>query len=151
MDMRFLGYSLCPENCCLTPLFLACNTLFSLFMDEILIFFQNRFEEQEAPGSRSFFTEIIASISDVKFARDGRYLLSRDYMSLKVLNFLYFCTASQNIYTTFYLLICSLQIILGYYGEWFMHHMFLIACIPKAIIYSVDILVTWWDLLNVNK
>ncbi|XP_047961258.1 serine/threonine protein phosphatase 2A 55 kDa regulatory subunit B beta isoform-like isoform X4 [Salvia hispanica] len=42
------------------------------------------FEEQEAPGSRSFFTEIIASISDVKFARDGRYLLSRDYMSLKL-------------------------------------------------------------------
>ncbi|KAL8537715.1 hypothetical protein ACS0TY_012748 [Phlomoides rotata] len=42
------------------------------------------FEEQEAPGSRSFFTEIIASISDVKFARDGRYLLSRDYMTLKL-------------------------------------------------------------------
>lgn len=44
----------------------------------------NRFEEQEAPGSRSFFTEIIASISDIKFAKDGRYILSRDYMTLKV-------------------------------------------------------------------
>ncbi|KAK6128028.1 hypothetical protein DH2020_038231 [Rehmannia glutinosa] len=44
----------------------------------------NIFEEQEAPGSRSFFTEIIASISDVKFARDGRYILSRDYMTLKL-------------------------------------------------------------------
>ena len=43
-----------------------------------------RFEEQEAPGSRSFFTEIIASISDIKFAKDGRYILSRDYMTLKV-------------------------------------------------------------------
>ncbi|XP_051134928.1 serine/threonine protein phosphatase 2A 55 kDa regulatory subunit B beta isoform-like [Andrographis paniculata] len=42
------------------------------------------FEQQEAPGSRSFFTEIIASISDIKFARDGRYLLSRDYMTLKL-------------------------------------------------------------------
>ncbi|KAL9247409.1 hypothetical protein vseg_020844 [Gypsophila vaccaria] len=42
------------------------------------------FEEQEAPGSRSFFTEIIASISDIKFARDGRYILSRDYMTLKL-------------------------------------------------------------------
>ncbi|CAI0462182.1 unnamed protein product [Linum tenue] len=42
------------------------------------------FEEQEAPGSRSFFTEIIASISDIKFAKDGRYLLSRDYMTLKL-------------------------------------------------------------------
>jgi hypothetical protein len=44
----------------------------------------NRFEEHEAPGSRSFFTEIIASISDIKFSRDGRYILSRDYMTLKV-------------------------------------------------------------------
>ncbi|GMI93739.1 hypothetical protein like AT1G17720 [Hibiscus trionum] len=42
------------------------------------------FEEPEAPGSRSFFTEIIASISDIKFAKDGRYILSRDYMTLKL-------------------------------------------------------------------
>ncbi|KAL7162598.1 hypothetical protein ACSBR2_042982 [Camellia fascicularis] len=42
------------------------------------------FEEQEAPGSRSFFTEIIASISDIKFGKDGRYILSRDYMTLKL-------------------------------------------------------------------
>ncbi|KAB1218448.1 Serine/threonine protein phosphatase 2A 55 kDa regulatory subunit B beta isoform [Morella rubra] len=41
------------------------------------------FEEQEAPGSRSFFTEIIASISDIKFGKNGRYILSRDYMTLK--------------------------------------------------------------------
>ncbi|CAN4086915.1 unnamed protein product [Withania somnifera] len=42
------------------------------------------FEEQEAPGSRSFFTEIIASISDIKFSKDGRYILGRDYMTLKL-------------------------------------------------------------------
>ncbi|PSR96903.1 Serine/threonine protein like [Actinidia chinensis var. chinensis] len=42
------------------------------------------FEEQEAPGSRSFFTEVIASISDIKFGKDGRYILSRDYMTLKL-------------------------------------------------------------------
>ncbi|XP_010540074.1 PREDICTED: serine/threonine protein phosphatase 2A 55 kDa regulatory subunit B beta isoform isoform X2 [Tarenaya hassleriana] len=42
------------------------------------------FEEPEAPGSRSFFTEIIASISDIKFSKDGRYVLSRDYMTLKL-------------------------------------------------------------------
>ncbi|KAE8688548.1 hypothetical protein F3Y22_tig00110963pilonHSYRG00038 [Hibiscus syriacus] len=41
------------------------------------------FEEPVAPGSRSFFAEIIASISDIKFAKDGRYILSRDYMTLK--------------------------------------------------------------------
>ena len=42
------------------------------------------FEQHEAPGSRSFFTEIIASISDIKFSMDGRHILSRDYMTLKV-------------------------------------------------------------------
>ena len=46
-----------------------------------------RFEEREAPGSRSFFTEIIASISDIKFGKDGRHILSRDYMTLKVITF----------------------------------------------------------------
>ncbi|KAJ4896657.1 Serine/threonine protein phosphatase 2A 55 kDa regulatory subunit B alpha isoform [Raphanus sativus] len=42
------------------------------------------FEEPEAAGPKSFFTEIIASVSDIKFAREGRYLLSRDYMTLKL-------------------------------------------------------------------
>eukprot|EP00270_Netrium_digitus_P004633 TRINITY_DN15903_c0_g2_i1.p1 TRINITY_DN15903_c0_g2~~TRINITY_DN15903_c0_g2_i1.p1 ORF type:complete len:355 (-),score=76.34 TRINITY_DN15903_c0_g2_i1:265-1329(-) len=42
------------------------------------------FEEQEPPGSRSFFSEIIASISDIKFTRGGRYILSRDYMTMKL-------------------------------------------------------------------
>ncbi|MBA0564649.1 hypothetical protein Golob_009574 [Gossypium lobatum] len=42
------------------------------------------FEEQDDPGTRSFFTEIIASISDIKFAKDGRHILSRDYMTLKL-------------------------------------------------------------------
>nr|CAB3477526.1 unnamed protein product [Digitaria exilis] len=44
----------------------------------------NSFEQHEAPGSRSFFTEIIASISDIKFSKDGRHILSRDYMTLKL-------------------------------------------------------------------
>ncbi|WFD35573.1 protein phosphatase 2A regulatory subunit cdc55 [Malassezia cuniculi] len=42
------------------------------------------FEEEEDPASRSFFSEIISSISDVKFSHDGRYILSRDYLTLKV-------------------------------------------------------------------
>jgi len=40
--------------------------------------------EEEDPSNRSFFSEIISSISDVKFSRDGRYILSRDYLSLKI-------------------------------------------------------------------
>ena len=42
------------------------------------------FEEAEDPANRSFFSEIISSISDVKFSRSGRYMLSRDYLSVKV-------------------------------------------------------------------
>lgn len=38
----------------------------------------------EDPTNRSFFSEIISSISDVKFSRDGRYILSRDYLTLKL-------------------------------------------------------------------
>lgn len=43
------------------------------------------FEEEEGDStSKSFFSEIISSISDVKFSHDGRYLLSRDYLTLKI-------------------------------------------------------------------
>ncbi|CAL5361990.1 unnamed protein product [Camellia sinensis] len=42
------------------------------------------FRDGESRGSKSFFTEIIASISDIKFSTDGRHILSRDYMNLKV-------------------------------------------------------------------
>ncbi len=42
------------------------------------------YEEEEDPTNRSFFSEIISSISDVKFSRDGRYILARDYLSLRI-------------------------------------------------------------------
>lgn len=42
------------------------------------------FDSPELPGTKSFFSEIIASISDIKFSRDGRFLLSRDYLNLKL-------------------------------------------------------------------
>jgi serine/threonine-protein phosphatase 2A regulatory subunit B len=42
------------------------------------------FEEPEDPANRSFFSEIISSISDVKFSHSGRYLITRDYLSVKV-------------------------------------------------------------------
>src|SRR5690606_37629154 len=34
--------------------------------------------------SNSFFSEIVGSVSDVKFSPDGRYLLTRDYLSMQV-------------------------------------------------------------------
>jgi len=43
------------------------------------------FEITEDTADRSFFSEIIASISDVKFAgENGRYIVSRDYLTLKI-------------------------------------------------------------------
>ena len=44
-----------------------------------------RLQHGESSGLKSFFTEIVSSISDIKFASDGRHLLSRDYMNLKVI------------------------------------------------------------------
>ncbi|KAK9461618.1 WD40-repeat-containing domain protein [Lipomyces oligophaga] len=42
------------------------------------------FEEEEDPRERSFFSEIISSISDVRFSSDGRYIVSRDYLTVKI-------------------------------------------------------------------
>jgi serine/threonine-protein phosphatase 2A regulatory subunit B len=43
------------------------------------------FQEPEQPSTnKSFFSEIIASVSDVKFSKDGRYIFSRDFLTLKV-------------------------------------------------------------------
>lgn len=44
-----------------------------------------KLEEPDHTSTRSsFFSEIIASISDVKFSPDGRYILTRDYMNLRL-------------------------------------------------------------------
>ncbi|EGE09583.1 protein phosphatase PP2A regulatory subunit B [Trichophyton equinum CBS 127.97] len=45
---------------------------------------QKQFEQEEDITSRSFFSEIISSISDVRFSHDGRYILSRDYLTVKI-------------------------------------------------------------------
>ncbi|KAJ3117863.1 protein phosphatase 2A regulatory subunit cdc55 [Phlyctochytrium bullatum] len=49
-----------------------------------LFMYSSMFEEEEDPQNKSFFSEIISSISDLKFSRDGRYILSRDYLTLKI-------------------------------------------------------------------
>lgn len=57
----------------------AYNIQFFLFK-----FYFHRLQDGGSNGNKSFFTEIVASISDLKFATDGRHVLSRDYMNLKV-------------------------------------------------------------------
>jgi len=42
------------------------------------------FEEPEDLATRSYFSDIISSISDIKFSNDGRYILSRDYINIKL-------------------------------------------------------------------
>ncbi|PVU90848.1 hypothetical protein BB561_004704 [Smittium simulii] len=42
------------------------------------------FEEPEDVSTKNFFSEIISSVSDVKFSSDGRYILSRDYLTLRL-------------------------------------------------------------------
>jgi hypothetical protein len=42
------------------------------------------FHEADNDQSKPFFSEIVASISDVKFSRDGRYAISRDYLRVRV-------------------------------------------------------------------
>jgi len=42
------------------------------------------FEDQADPANKSFFSEIISSVSDVKFSHDGMYFFARDYLTIKV-------------------------------------------------------------------
>lgn len=42
------------------------------------------FEEPEDASMKSFFSEIISSMSDVKFSHNGRYMLTRDYLTARV-------------------------------------------------------------------
>mmetsp|Transcript_39838 Transcript_39838/g.78313 ORF Transcript_39838/g.78313 Transcript_39838/m.78313 type:complete len:458 (+) Transcript_39838:56-1429(+) len=42
------------------------------------------YEVEEDPSSKSFFSEIISSICDIKFTPDGNHILSRDYLTMKM-------------------------------------------------------------------
>jgi serine/threonine-protein phosphatase 2A regulatory subunit B len=40
--------------------------------------------EPEDPAKKNFFTEIVTSISDACFSRNGKYIFSRDFLTVKV-------------------------------------------------------------------
>jgi len=42
------------------------------------------FQDTEDVNGKTFFSEIISSISDIKFTKDGRYIIARDYLTLKI-------------------------------------------------------------------
>ena len=41
-------------------------------------------QPEQPNAQRSFFTELLASMSDLKFSRCGRHMLARDFMGLKL-------------------------------------------------------------------
>lgn len=41
------------------------------------------FEEADVNGS-TFFSELISLISDLKFTKNGRYMVTRDYLTVKI-------------------------------------------------------------------
>ncbi|ORE08639.1 protein phosphatase 2A regulatory subunit PR55 [Rhizopus microsporus var. microsporus] len=75
-----------PQHCNLFIYSSSKGTIKLADMRESALCDQNAkvFEEAEDPSSRSFFSEIISSISDAKFSNDGRYIISRDYLTLKI-------------------------------------------------------------------
>lgn len=72
-SQMFLSWSRCLPGCS------ECFQTVRISPSLVLVF-----EEPEDPSSRSFFSEIISSISDVKFSHSGRYMMTRDYLSVKV-------------------------------------------------------------------
>ena len=40
--------------------------------------------ETEDPSKKNFFTEIVSSISDATFSKNGRYIYSRDFLTVKI-------------------------------------------------------------------
>ncbi|CAO3634562.1 unnamed protein product [Mucor fragilis] len=75
-----------PQQCNLLMYSSSKGTVKLADMRESALCDQNAkvFEAFEDPNNRSFFSEIISSISDVQFSPDGRYILARDYLTLKI-------------------------------------------------------------------
>lgn len=42
------------------------------------------FDDPNSKKNKNFFTEIITSISDLKFTKDGTKLLARDFLTTKI-------------------------------------------------------------------
>ncbi|KAJ3358628.1 protein phosphatase 2A regulatory subunit cdc55 [Kappamyces sp. JEL0680] len=75
-----------PKNC---NMFVYCSSKGIIRLNDMRMnaLCDNRakvFEVEEDQSNKSFFSEIISSISDFKFSHDGRYMLARDYLTLKI-------------------------------------------------------------------
>ena len=57
-------------------------------------------------ANKSFFSEIISSVSDVKFSHDGRYIMARDYLTVKVGEALRYAAGLMRVSSWVCMLIC---------------------------------------------
>uniref|UniRef100_A0A7E4VQ54 Serine/threonine-protein phosphatase 2A 55 kDa regulatory subunit B n=1 Tax=Panagrellus redivivus TaxID=6233 RepID=A0A7E4VQ54_PANRE len=76
-----------PKNCNLLAyssskgIIRLCDMRASALCDQNPVIF---YEEKEDSNNRSFFSEIISSVSDVKFSHSGNFILTRDYLTVNV-------------------------------------------------------------------
>ncbi|ANZ75046.1 Protein phosphatase PP2A regulatory subunit B [Komagataella phaffii CBS 7435] len=75
-----------PENCNLFMYSSSKGTikLADMRVSSLCDNYSKVFEECIDPTNHNFFTEITSSISDVKFSPNGKYIVSRDYMTVKI-------------------------------------------------------------------
>lgn len=73
-----------PTPSATTTLNVCCTPTFSFEVIHLNRYCKIVFYVEEDPQNKSFFSEIISSISDLKFSKDGRYMVSRDYLTLKI-------------------------------------------------------------------
>jgi len=57
---------------------LVCTAFLTFFLPVAV------FADEEDAADHSFFSEIVSSVSDVRFSHSGMYMATRDYMSVKV-------------------------------------------------------------------
>lgn len=123
-----------------------CSWKCHLYMFMSSCFSPSVFEEPEDPSNRSFFSEIISSISDVKFSHSGRYLMTRDYLTVKVWDI----NMESKPLETY-------QVLAKQIGQWSMisHHWFIMTSKSSLIIIigqilGIDHLCFWFYLWQVH-
>ena len=84
LDLResALNDGACRRTC--EPALVCLDTLHLTHTHTFMQTCKTEFEAAEDPMDKSFFSEIVSSVSDCKYSADGQYILSRDYLTLKV-------------------------------------------------------------------
>ncbi len=98
-DMR--SQSLCDKSVRCKSIRPSISTCFINTNNDVLSSPFAGFRENEGVN-KSFFSEVTSSISDLQFSKDGRYILARDYLHLKIWDVNMDCKLSISIYLRAY-------------------------------------------------